>query len=213
MEVLRAYLTSATTPPNSTLAGDITSATSSLNVASGHGSRFHKINSTKSNGVFAVKIDSEYILVTRSGDAMTVQAGGRGAFNTTAAAHTSGATVTQVDLYTLVPSDIAVDRWNEDFAFTSPSLVLESEGATDSFEYFDGGGYSVSIRCFPGRESDMDARVMARLVAEKLDGAANKSTDYGTLLIATRTGGPLVTVTDEDRIVCESSYEYQITSN
>jgi hypothetical protein len=72
-----------------TLSSSVTSGALSIPVANGA--------LLSSSGTFRIKVDSELMLVdSRSGNTLTINASGRGAEGTTAASHSSGATVRQV---------------------------------------------------------------------------------------------------------------------
>src|SRR5438445_146748 len=80
-ESLKNFATSA-------LSGAITSGSTTINLTTSSGSSF------PSTGSFVIVIDTELILIaSRSGDSLTVASSGRGWDGTTAAAHSSAATV------------------------------------------------------------------------------------------------------------------------
>ncbi len=79
------YLTHA--EASSTLAAALSATALSFNLASGGGAGF------SATGPFVISIDEEWLLVTRSTDAITVVSGGRGYRGTRAAAHGLGTTV------------------------------------------------------------------------------------------------------------------------
>ena len=177
LDIIREFLTtSVSAPATSTLSAAITTTTAtSFTVASGTGFR--------SEGRFAVKIDSEWILVTRSGTTFTVEAGGRGIFGTTAATHSNGATVSQGNLYLACGTNIAVKTWPEGFGNTYPLVVIEPEGG-DSDNYIERFDGSYTFKCFSGSASHKECEVLGGLLYDRLQKQANQILTTGCLQYA-----------------------------
>lgn len=134
------------------------------------------------------KVGAELVYGTCDGVAITVEAGGRGAFGTTAASHALGATVKEATFYDVCPTRIGSQPFADN---DSPSAWIDviTEGVlgdspammADVDLYFYGG---TGNKPYAG-----DARLLARLCRERLDNLRNENTPYGRLICAYHTDG------------------------
>ncbi len=186
-DILMQHLTATVSAPaTGTLAAAITTTDGlSFSVGAGQGASF------RAEGVFAVKVDSESMVVTRFGDIFTVSPGGRGAFGTTPATHLISATVTQHNFYTMVGSNVAIETWPDGFGNTYPFVVIENEGG-DSNTYVQRFAFSILARCFSGSVSHKECELVSGLLYDRLNGAKNQTNSAGCLQYAYASGPPVL---------------------
>ncbi len=164
----------AVTPTSiGTLNGNITASATTITITVGA--------TSLEAGVWAVTIDSEVIPVTQSGVTLTVETNGRGYFGTTAAAHTSGATVSRANLNAIVGNNVYDSRLPEGFiddpiapaiVYTGlPGTVVALHGSTGR-----SGIHSPreSIRCYGGKDDqgnfpEVAADLVWRALAERIE--------------------------------------------
>ena len=171
-EFLRANVAS---PATTTLNGAINAATLSITLTSG--SAFAGYDAP-----LVLKIDSEYVVGARSGNAFTVDLGARGSLASTAASHLDGATVSIANLYMAAGSALWPDKLPIDFANTGPAILYRIRGGAGPdvlVPVFDG---SVEFFIYGGSQSYDDADALQRLLHDRLHGATMETTASGVLM-------------------------------
>jgi len=153
------------------LDGALTASTSSVPVVDG--------SSFPENGPFAVIVESEVFMATRSGDTLTLY-GKRGAFATTAATHANGAAIHLAVLYDLTGSQVWEGRLKKGFANDSPAIKYDTISGAPHWNATDRTG-SITFVIFPGSSSVNEARTIAGLLETRLHAAVNQSMTNGTL--------------------------------
>ena len=180
--IVRAWLTAAVSAPAaSTLSAEVSATAGTLSVADGSG--------FPNQGEFVVVVESELVLVTRVGNVLTVAAG-RGRLGSVAALHSSGVAVSQGTLYSVVGERV----WREPPADNdSPGVWFQmmDEAPRSTAPYFEA---DVMIRCFGGSGEEIDAKIVYRLLHDRVHAVANESTAHGRLVSANQVGGGRVMV-------------------
>ena len=179
LAVLRTYLV---TDPGHTVSGVLKTAVTasglSLTLNTGHGAQFPE------DGTFAVKCGTEIMLVSRSGDVLFVESGGRGICGSAAAIHDAGATVYSANLYDVVGERVgSLAPSDNDLPSIWLSNLDESLSSVDN----EMSESVVEIRCFGGigeRPDDTSANVVYRLLFDRLHDKGMTDTKHGALLWA-----------------------------
>jgi len=147
---------------STTLDGAITATATTLDVADGSGF-------PAATGPFVVLIGTELLLVTASGNALTLfetNVRYRGAFGTTAAAHADGVAVHQAVLYDVSGTSVWTPRAPDGYENTVPGIALQTETAAHVNANTRSG--TALIKLHPGSSSYAESRAMSRLLSERL---------------------------------------------
>ena len=186
---------------STTLDGALTAASSSIPVVAG--------TAFPSNGPFAVLVDSEVFMVTRSGNTLTLY-GKRGAFATTAAVHSSGAAIHLAVLYDLTGAQVWEGRLKKGFANDSPAIKYDTISAAPHWNATDKTG-SITFVIFPGSSSVNEARTIAGLLETRLHSAVNQSVTNGTLCRAElEVSNPLPYDEETGQYLYMATYNYMV---
>lgn len=180
MAIVIEHLVAVVAGASTTLASGISAADTSISLADG--------SAFQSTGHFAVMLESEAAIVTRSGNTLTTISRGRGRFGTTAAVHSMGATVSMATLYDLVGSRVSTNPPPDN---DSPYIWIENQGerVAGLSESLD---VPAQLRCFGGNKkeaSDLESNLIYRLLFERLHGAAVQSTASGAVVNAFQVNG------------------------
>ena len=169
--IVREFLaTTVAAPASSTLTAGITAAATTMTLVSGA--------TFPANQSFVVKIDSEWIHVTRTTNTLNVETWGRGAFGTTAAAHALGATVSLGNLYQIVGGAIMCPLLHSGYENTSPAIVFQTRGGDAEIRH-DLLKPSFQFKCFGGSASPRDAKAVYRALRDRFNGQHGQDTGQG----------------------------------
>lgn len=173
-EFLRATVAAAAT---TTLSGALNASALSFTVASG--AAFAGYDSP-----LVLKIDSEYVIGTRSSNTITVDLGCRGALGSTAATHSDGATVSLANLYIVAGSALWADKLPDDFGNTAPTILYRVRGGAGPDTRVPSTEASYEFFIYGGTRFYDDTEALARLLYDRLHGAIMQTTASGVLMSA-----------------------------
>lgn len=172
-EFLRANVAS---PATTTLNGAITAATLSITLTNGAAFAGY-------NPPIVLKIDSEYVIGTVSGNTFTVDLGCRGALGSAAASHSDGATVSLANLYMVAGSALWPDKLPIDFENTV-AILYKVRGGGGSSVRVPTSEFSVEFHIYGGGEDYDNTEALTRLLHDRLHDALMQSTASGVLMSA-----------------------------
>ena len=185
--LIRTFLISSVSAAASgTLQSDISATGTAIGLAGGEGASF------PSYQTILLKIDSEYILATRSTDTLTVVEGGRGKVGSTAAVHTAGATVSQANFYMVIGANIFYEQVpikQTGFDNTYPAVLYHIRGG-DSDPTAAFGERSLVLKCFGGSKKLDDPHIVYRLLHDRLHQCGSVMTSEGNLMLGLEDGAP-----------------------
>lgn len=192
--ICKEYLQAAgSAPASTTLNGAITASDLAITLASGAAL-------SAIDGPIIIKIDSELIIGTRSSNTVTVDgdatANLRGAFVTTAASHSSGATVSAATLYDVVSTRVYADKMPKDWANATPTLLFGILNPQHEFR-IPAASLDLELYGFTGTDNPAECHALGRLLADRLHGVNMFDTTSGTILSAAIIDGPTL-VQEED---------------
>lgn len=177
--MVREFLTTVVAAPaTGTLqAPGLTAAGLVITLAAGEGASF------PTNQNFVVLIDAELMHVTRAVDTLTVEAGTRGSFGTTAAAHLAAATVSQSNLFLTVGTEVYHRDLPDSYRNASAAVVFlirsgDSEGTSELHNP------SYQFKCYGGSENPRDAKAVYRMLHDRLQNQHGVSTTEGRIISA-----------------------------
>lgn len=179
--VIREHLIEAVAAPaTGALDSGITATGATITLGSGEGASFPIYQS------FPVLIGSELMHVRHgaaASDTLTL-AGRRGAFGTTAAAHSAAGTVSQANLYLVIGTYIESPRLPNDYKNTRPAIGMAAIGGMVEANYAEIQHPRFQFKCWGGSEDPRDANTVYRLLHDRLHRAWLYDTAEGRLLSA-----------------------------
>jgi hypothetical protein len=179
--IVEEYLTAVVAAPaTGTLTGTITATATSLALGGGEGASF-----PSAQGI-PIAIGTEQMIVTRSTDALTVAAGIRGRFGTTAAAHSNGVTVSRLNFYLLAGGYVYNKRVPQGYKNENPAVVFYVD--VDDMQVFASDQASTVIMevaiqcdCYGGSMNPRDARMVALELQAYMHNKTMEATSEGMI--------------------------------
>jgi len=204
LEIIGEWLRTVVTPTTlGTLNADITASATSVVLAAGY-------TGTLPAGVWAVKIGSEVLHATQTGDTLTVETGTRGSHGTTAAAHLAGASVTQANFASVVGNNVWERGFPQGFIDSPVAATLyHIVGGQPKQLYSAGVGVRSSVRkprvllrCYGGPDSegnytDVATDMVYKLLAARLEAAPMEAVASGVVMSVVEDGEGQI-LTDPD---------------
>ena len=192
--ILKEFLhTQTSAPASTTLNGAIDADDLALTLTSG--AAFDSLD-----GPIVLKLGTELIVGTLSGNTFTVTGGAshnlRGAFRTTAASHSNGATVSAAVLYDVAATRIYDQRMPKDWANDSPAIVWGVLNPQHEFR-IPVWSMDADFYCFPATDNEIEVRAFGRLLCDRLNGITMVDTTSGTIMSASVTDGPNALIEDD----------------
>jgi len=169
--------TNIAAPASTTLSSGINAST--LTIAVTDGAQFAAYDAP-----LALKIDSEIVLGTRSGNTITVDLGARGSLATAAATHSNGATISIANLYAICGSAIWPDKLPTGFNNTAPTILFRIRGGAGPDPSIPVSTYSFEFFCYGGTKNYDDTLTVARALHDRLHGVTTYRSASGTILHA-----------------------------